>query len=146
MLQGVLIIKGGVLDRLLLLFAGSNRHTTVACVQGAQLLAVLLLPKLTAPLYYYFPSAAVRLPARMHFWLLQALLSLPMSLLGSTVPRNTGLNWFIPALVNRRVGSFRGTCSHKQVSRWRVQTAAGLLPGVSVMLLVATHAAWRCSV
>lgn len=50
-------------------------------------------------------------PARMHFWLLQALFILPMSLAGSTVPRNTGLNWFMPALVNSSVGSFSGTCS-----------------------------------
>jgi len=27
---------------------------------------------------------------------------------GSTCPRKIGLNWFIPALAKRRVGSFRG--------------------------------------
>lgn len=40
---------------------------------------------------------------------LQARLSFDMSLLGSTVPRKMGLNWFIPALAKRRVGSFNGT-------------------------------------
>ena len=38
-----------------------------------------------------------------------ALLSLAKLLLGSTVPRKIGLNWFIPALANSRVGSLWGT-------------------------------------
>jgi hypothetical protein len=45
----------------------------------------------------------------MHFCELHARFILPMSLAGSTVPRKTGLNWFMPALVNSRVGSLWGT-------------------------------------
>jgi len=40
-----------------------------------------------------------------HFWLLAAAFSLAIWLLGSTVPRKMGLNWFMPALAKRRVGS-----------------------------------------
>ena len=43
------------------------------------------------------------------FWASQARVRRAKSELGSTVPRKMGLNWFMPALVKRRVGSFRGT-------------------------------------
>ena len=33
---------------------------------------------------------------------------LAMSLLGSTVPMKAGLNWFMPALANSKVGSSNG--------------------------------------
>uniref|UniRef100_A0A7C9ARA9 Uncharacterized protein n=1 Tax=Opuntia streptacantha TaxID=393608 RepID=A0A7C9ARA9_OPUST len=45
----------------------------------------------------------------MHFWVLQARFSSLKGLFGSTVPRKIGLNWFIPALANSKVGSLRGT-------------------------------------
>lgn len=45
----------------------------------------------------------------MHFWVSQARDSLLKGLFGSTVPKNIGLNWFIPALAKSRVGSLTGT-------------------------------------
>src|SRR4029078_213284 len=63
----------------------------------------------------------------MHFWVLAA------RLYGSVpVPRNTSLNWFIPALVNSSVGSSCGTtgelgtkvwpcfCTKKSRNCWRI--------------------------
>jgi hypothetical protein len=41
----------------------------------------------------------------MHFWLFAARLSPASGLLSGTLPRKTGLNWFIPALANISVGS-----------------------------------------
>ena len=48
-------------------------------------------------------------PARMHFWVSVARLSFASGPFGSAVPRKQGLNWFIPALAKRRVGSSWGT-------------------------------------
>ena len=45
----------------------------------------------------------------MHFCESTARLSLAKSEDGSTVPRKIALNWFMPALVKRSVGSERGT-------------------------------------
>ena len=44
----------------------------------------------------------------MHFWEFTARFRLAMGEAGSTCPKNIGLNWFIPALVKRSVGSFKG--------------------------------------
>ena len=43
---------------------------------------------------------------------------LAISLFGSTVPTNTGLNWFIPALANRRVGSSLGMVEDECTYSW----------------------------
>jgi len=45
----------------------------------------------------------------MHFWLFTARFSFAIGDAGSTCPRNSGLNWFIPALVKSSVGSSCGT-------------------------------------
>jgi len=45
----------------------------------------------------------------MHFCEFTALFHFAASDWGSTVPRKIDLNWFMPALVKRRVGSDRGT-------------------------------------
>src|SRR4051812_17289306 len=45
----------------------------------------------------------------MHFWELTARFRRPRSVPGSAWPRKIGLNWFIPALVKRSVGSSTGT-------------------------------------
>ena len=49
---------------------------------------------------------------------LQARESLARSLLGSAVPRKMGLNWFIPALANSRVGSLTGTTAELGQKVW----------------------------
>ena len=48
---------------------------------------------------------------------LTALFKVAKSELGSTVPRKIDLNWFIPALVKRRVGSARGTTGDEATVR-----------------------------
>ncbi|KAL3783982.1 LOW QUALITY PROTEIN: hypothetical protein HJC23_013362 [Cyclotella cryptica] len=48
-------------------------------------------------------------PARMHFWLLAALVKEASSVPGGARPRKMGLNWFMPALAKSSVGSLRGT-------------------------------------
>ena len=40
--------------------------------------------------------------------IIKYLFHLAISLLGSTVPTKTGLNWFMPALANNKVGSSIG--------------------------------------
>src|SRR5437899_8902071 len=69
----------------------------------------------------------------MHFWLLTA------RLYGRVpVPRNTSLNWFMPALVNISVGSSSGTtlddganvwpcfCTKKSRNCWRISLALSI--------------------
>lgn len=62
---------------------------------------------------------------------------------GSTVPRKMDLNWFIPALVNSRVGSDRGTTGEEATmikmtpksARWFILRGGGLTTkGVAVLL------------
>ena len=48
----------------------------------------------------------------------QARRSLAKSELGSTVPRKMGLNWFMPALANSRVGSLWGTTLLEGTAVW----------------------------
>src|SRR5438552_5718264 len=70
----------------------------------------------------------------MHFWLSTA------RLYGRVpVPRNTSLNWFMPALVNSSVGSSCGTtgddgtnvwpcfCTKKSMNCWRISAAVGVM-------------------
>jgi len=54
----------------------------------------------------------------MHFCELAARTSLARGELGSTRPWNTGLNWFIPALMKRRVGSSSGTTGDAGTAVW----------------------------
>lgn len=50
-----------------------------------------------------------------------------MSLLGSTVPTKTGLNWFMPALANNRVGSSRGMVDEEWTYKWSFLSVKNLM-------------------
>jgi len=54
----------------------------------------------------------------MHFWLLAARVRPARGPLGSAVPVKMGLNWFIPALAKRRVGSSCGTTGDDLKKVW----------------------------
>ena len=47
-------------------------------------------------------------PALIHFCALHALCRSARAVPGAAWPRKMGLNWFIPALANSKVGSSRG--------------------------------------
>ena len=57
------------------------------------------------------------------FWELTALFKVAKSEFGSTVPRKIDLNWFIPALVNSKVGSDSGTTGDEATARATVLVA-----------------------
>ena len=77
-------------------------------------------------------------PVRMHFWQVVARVSA-----GSPRPRNSRLNWFIPAGVNSTVGSFGGTSTSlglrrqplvAKKSRYDSRTSSVVMAGTAVGL------------
>src|SRR5262249_17503585 len=76
-------------------------------------------------------------PARMHFWVFATRFHFACS-----VPRKNGLNWFMPALANSRVGSSSGTTGEdgtlgwpcflqqKSMNCWRISFAVGISSSV----------------
>lgn len=78
----------------------------------------------------------------MHFWELAARRSPASGLVGSTCPKKMGLNWFMPALANRSVGSCSGTTSDDGWNVWSLDLKKSMkvwrtaAPGHDVVVVV----------
>ena len=110
-------------------FSAGNLYTSVSSSHANAMASFLKkspndqFPSISKNVWWYvsFPTSSRSLcfpPARMHFCVSTARLSLASGPLGSALPRKMGLNWFIPAFANSNVGSSCGTTGEEGTNVW----------------------------